>query len=210
MPRISAPTIDEHVARQEAAVVSAATRLFAERGFAGVTMSDIASEVGLARTSLYRYFPDKDHILVVWLRREIDSLVERSTKIARSRRASAARLQRWLSLQLDYLQDPEHQLFARIASTVGTLSPEVAAAIGEQHQRLYQTVEPIIEDALAESGQRSRDPVMVSRLVIGLLAAASQEISRGASLRAVRRELEQGAIAIVTGPVAPADRPPRG
>lgn len=206
MPRISAPTIHEHVARQEAAVVGAATRLFAERGFADVTMADIATEVGLARTSLYRYFPDKDHILVVWLRREIDLLVEHSTAIAGSRRPATVRLRRWVSLQLDYLLDPEHQLFTRIASTVGTLSPEVVAAIGEQHRRLYQTIEPIIGEALAASGQRSRDPVIVSRLVIGLLAAASQEAARGAALSSVRRELERGAVAIVRGPASP-DRP---
>ena len=207
MPRISAPTIHEHVARQEDAVISAATRLFAERGFADVTMADIATEVGLARTSLYRYFPDKDHILVVWLRREIDSLVEHSTAIARSRRPATARLRRWLSLQLDYLLDPEHQLFTRIASTVGTLSPEVVAAIGEQHRRLYETIEPIISEALAEAGQGSRDPVIVSRFVIGLLAAASQEAARGAALPSIRRELERGAVAFVRGPASP-DRSP--
>lgn len=209
MPRISAPTIDEHVARQEAAVVNAATRLFAERGFSAVTMSDIASDVGLARTSLYRYFPDKDHILVAWLRLEVDSLVAQSAAIARSRRAATTRLRQWLALQLDYLLDPDHQLFTRIASTVGTLGPEVVAAIGAEHQRLYATVEGIVGDALVASGQRSRDAALVSRLVIALLAAASGEASRGTSLRTVRRELERGAVAIVTAG-APSDRGPGG
>ena len=71
MPRISADTIAEHVARQEAAVLDAAVRLFVERGYREVGLADIAAEVGLARSSLYRYVPDKAHLLVQWYRREV-------------------------------------------------------------------------------------------------------------------------------------------
>lgn len=198
MPRITGPTIEAHVAQQEAAVVRAATRLFAERGFAATTMADIAAEVGLARTSLYRYFPDKDHILLAWLRREIGQLTERSAAIAAAGEPGAVRLRRWLRLQVDYVADPDHELFTRIAATMGTLSPEVLAAVGEQHRLLYGTVEPIVADALAEAGHPRRDPALVARLVIGLLAAATQEVSRGANRSAVQAELQRAATAVVS------------
>src|SRR5690606_10118161 len=75
VPRISAESVAAHVARQEAAVLDAAVRLFSERGYSEVTIGDIAAEVGLARNSLYRYFPDKDHILLAWFRRELPGQV---------------------------------------------------------------------------------------------------------------------------------------
>ena len=52
MPRIKADTIADHVAQQRAAVLDAAVRLFTERGYAEVSLGDVAAEVGLARNSL--------------------------------------------------------------------------------------------------------------------------------------------------------------
>ena len=59
MPKITGDSIAEHVAAQETAVIGATVALFAERGAVNVTMADIAGEVGLARTSVYRFFPTK-------------------------------------------------------------------------------------------------------------------------------------------------------
>ena len=40
-------------------ILSMAIRLFVERGLFATQMQDIAAEVGISRTSLYRYFRDK-------------------------------------------------------------------------------------------------------------------------------------------------------
>lgn len=199
MPRITGATIKEHVAKQEAAVIAAATRLFGERGFEQVTMTDIAEEVHLARTSLYRYFPDKDHILLAWLRREINGLIDRSDAIARSDAAAADRLRRWLDLQLDYVADPEHKLFSDIASGVGNLAPAVRAEIGERHRELYATVEVIVADMLREAGRR-HDAHLVAGFVLGLFRAAAGALGRGMDTDRVRRELQRAAAAVVDAP----------
>ena len=44
-------------------IFQVACRLFAQRGFDGVSMRDIALECGLSKATLYHYFPDKDSIL---------------------------------------------------------------------------------------------------------------------------------------------------
>ena len=41
-----------------------AARRFAEFGYAGVTLRAVAQELGCSRTTPYRYFKDKDHILL--------------------------------------------------------------------------------------------------------------------------------------------------
>jgi AcrR family transcriptional regulator len=194
VPRITGPDIATHVAQQEAAVVRAAVELFAERGFTAVTLSDIAAAVGLKRTSLYRYFPDKDHILLAWLRTEIGGLVDRSDAIAGSGAPAERRLLDWLHLQLDYVEEPEHQLFSSIAASIGNLSPEVSAAVGAEHRRLYATVDGIVADALAGSG---RDPAVVSTLVLGLLRAASDTVARGGDRGALDPELDRAALALL-------------
>lgn len=200
MPRITGPDIATHVARQEAAVVRAAVGLFAERGYAAVTLADIAAEVGLARTSLYRYFPDKDHILLAWLRTEIDGLVGRSEAIGGADRPAIERLTDWFHLQLDYMEDPEHQVFATIAATMGTLGPAVRAELTTQHQRLYATVEAIVADALAAhaGAPARRDPAVVAALVIGLFRAAGEALTRGGDRTVVGPELDRSAAALLS------------
>jgi|RhiMethySRZTD1v2_1073278.scaffolds.fasta_scaffold02655_18 AcrR family transcriptional regulator len=194
MPRITGPDIATHVAQQEAAVVRAAVDLFAERGFAAVTLADIAAAVGLKRTSLYRYFPDKDHILLAWLRTEIADLIDRSEAVAASGAPPEQRLVDWIHLQLDYLEEPEHQLFASIAASIGTLSPEVREAVVADHRRLYDTVDVIVAAGL---GGGTRDPAVVATLVIGLFRAASDAIARGGSRDVIGPELDRSAIALL-------------
>ncbi len=47
----------------EAQIYEQATRLFAERGFAGTSLQDIADAMGMTRPSLYYYVKNKDQLL---------------------------------------------------------------------------------------------------------------------------------------------------
>lgn len=47
----------------ESQIIEAATELFAERGFAGTSLQDIADATGLTRPALYHYFASKEDLL---------------------------------------------------------------------------------------------------------------------------------------------------
>ncbi len=46
-------------------ILEASLRLFAERGYAGTSIRDIAGAVGIQSATLYGHFPSKEHILAV-------------------------------------------------------------------------------------------------------------------------------------------------
>jgi AcrR family transcriptional regulator len=60
MARTRAPTFDQ----QRASILRAAARLFAERGFEGASMAELAQACGVSKPLLYHYYRDKQHILL--------------------------------------------------------------------------------------------------------------------------------------------------
>ena len=54
----------EQAAQTRAAVLEAATRLFAERGWAGTGMRDVAREAGVAVETVYANFRSKPELLI--------------------------------------------------------------------------------------------------------------------------------------------------
>jgi AcrR family transcriptional regulator len=199
MPRIAADTVAEHVAQQEAAVVDAAARLFGERGVARVSLADIAAEVGLKRNSLYRYFPDKGHLLAAWFRVELAPLQEQSVAIAESDEPASARLHRWLELQLDYLTAPEHQAMTDAFAESASLSEDVRADIGRGHHELYATLGTILEDGVAGAAPRSATVVVDTMLVAGALRSAAELVIAGSDRALVMARLDDLAHALLAG-----------
>lgn len=54
-----------------AAILDTTAVLVAEHGLTGVTMSQIAQEVGIGRATLYKYFPDVEAIVIAWHERQV-------------------------------------------------------------------------------------------------------------------------------------------
>lgn len=52
-------------------ILAAARRCYLERGIADTGMKEVALEAGVARSTLYRYFPSRDEVLVAVVMREM-------------------------------------------------------------------------------------------------------------------------------------------
>lgn len=66
------PTPKSEETRQR--ILSAALKLFHDRGFEAATMRDIADEAGVATGAAYYYFPSKDAIVMEFYRRSSDEM----------------------------------------------------------------------------------------------------------------------------------------
>lgn len=195
MPRISAETVAEHVERQEAAVFEAAIRLFLERGYAAVGLADIAVAVGLKRNSLYRYFPDKAHILLRWLRRELPEQVAESERLLGGDGDPVERIQAWATYQLDYARRPEHRLIAALPDLARDLDAETRAELADSHRGLLAPLDGVLAEAgIADPAERKA----AARLIGGLVLGAAGTESREREEAALRRRLHR-AIAALAG-----------
>src|SRR6201997_1675856 len=70
-------------------ILAAAERCIDRHGIRKTTMDDVACEVGLSRPSVYRYFADRDDLLIELITRHARALIDRARKsIARQSRLS--------------------------------------------------------------------------------------------------------------------------
>lgn len=75
---------DAKYSSQELQLIETARRLFTEKGFSETTMSDIASEAGIERSTLHYYFANKDVMFQAVFGMIVESLMPRLQEIMRS------------------------------------------------------------------------------------------------------------------------------
>lgn len=195
MPRISAPTIGAHVAIQEQRVFEEAVTLFIERGYGNVTFGDIAAAVGLARNSLYRYFPGKVDILTRWFHDELARRIERSEAVLSGDGAPAELIAAWIDDQLDYAALPQHQLLATIQSLEPELTPTFRAELTASHRTLLDPFRRVLADA-GVTDPAARDAMC--DLVSGLIFAASRHERAGGDPHLTRNLVRRGVAAFMS------------
>ncbi|MGI9309310.1 MAG: TetR/AcrR family transcriptional regulator [Gammaproteobacteria bacterium] len=108
MPRIEAASIDEHVRVQEERLIRAATQLFRDNGYTKTDMGSIARAIGLARSSLYRYYPNKDYVLLACIGHAMAPVLKELEALKASVPEPRARIAAWLDLQLDLATSDIH------------------------------------------------------------------------------------------------------
>lgn len=186
MPRIEAATIEEHVRMQNERVLEAASALFRKQGFHGTDMADIASAVGLARNSLYRYYPNKEHILVACVQRDMGPFLKRIEGLEQAHPEPRARIDAWIDMSIDIATSPAHATLELI-SEVQESSPELR----QQIMLLHQSPNAVLERAVATVlGRQRRDPALVTAMVAGMVQSGAGQAIRRASQVAVKRELK--------------------
>lgn len=70
MPKIIGSTLAEHREQVRTRLFVALARLMDSTGFDTLTMSDIAAEAGVGRTSVYNHFADKESLLIGYIEHE--------------------------------------------------------------------------------------------------------------------------------------------
>ncbi|MCC5579392.1 TetR/AcrR family transcriptional regulator [Microtetraspora sp. AC03309] len=172
MPRISAATVADHRANQHAALLDAARAVLAEQGVHALTPAAVGARVGLARSSVYRYFASTADILAQlvedafprWLVRLRDSLRDAGDGVTLDDRIRA-----YGTAALDFVSSPDHALIP--ASQAVGLPGECQKRVDEIHESM---IEPLRE-ALDEAGYDHAG--LRAHLAWGILGAGSRRLA---------------------------------
>lgn len=133
MPRIEAPTVAEHRARQHAALLDVAERLLRDGGWNALTFAALGSGAGLARSSVYEYFETRGDAAVAVCERAFARWQERIETAMAEAATPAEQVAAYVRAQLALVVAGEHRIGAQIARA--PLDPAARARIGAWHGR---------------------------------------------------------------------------
>ncbi|MBI5939303.1 MAG: TetR/AcrR family transcriptional regulator [Caulobacterales bacterium] len=190
MPRLLTET---DVADFRERLIAAAERLFGERGPDGVTMRQLAAELGVSPMTPYRYFKDKDAILAAVRASGFDrfaTAMEQATAgLTDPRQWSEATGRAYVRFALG---NPDaYRLMFDFAQPNETDYPELMEASARSRTMLIRHAR-----GLVEAGQARGDPEMIAHILWaalhgGLVLQMAGKLSKSIDPSALRREAFQ-------------------
>src|SRR5271156_821591 len=181
-------------------LLSAAERLFAERGFLAVRLEDIGAAAGVSGPAIYRHFPNKESLLVELLVGISTRLLDGARGVRSRQTDAAAALNGLIDFHLDFaLGEPD---LIRIQDRDLAYLPAAAERQVRRAQRQYVEVWVGVLREL-EPGLAETDARLMAHAVFGLLNStphslkpADGKAGRAARSRAVMRAMTVAALTV--------------
>ncbi|MBP8882212.1 MAG: TetR/AcrR family transcriptional regulator [Dermatophilaceae bacterium] len=176
MPRIDAPTVAEHNAMRRRQVVDAAALVLSEVGAAAFTPAAVAKQAGLARSSMYQYYPSTDALLGAAVAEMLERSRDRMIAAVAAADTPAERVTAYVREAIDDATSGH----ATIPDLSGMHMPEVCReGVRALHDELLAPLRAALQDAEVDN------PEMASVLVRGLVNAAVSAAKHGAPREAL-------------------------
>ena len=159
------PHVREKRQRRRAEILHSALRAFREQGYHATTLDDIAEHLGLRKTALYHYFPDKEAILYECHR---ESLAELDRLMGDARKRFHSATERLAHVICEHVRVMTETLEGSpLAFEVTALSPEHHNEVIAARDRYERGVRRIIESGVKSGEFRPVDSKIAVFAILG-------------------------------------------
>ena len=150
--------------RTRQAILDAALDLFAQKGFFGTSLRDVATAVGVRESALYNYFPSKDALFEALILADQHSKVERLTELAEERITDVRVFLEQLVIEaFRNFAEPRHQQLFRIMMSDGIrLARDGRINLFERLGDRRERMDGIMRRLIREGWLRAADPQMLA------------------------------------------------
>ena len=148
-PSRSRPTAPTGTDDARERILAAAERCIDRHGIRKTTMDDVACEVGLSRPSVYRYFADRDDLLIELIIRHARALLDRARKsISRQGGVADQIVESVLYIAEHGRRDP---LTRHVIDPDGTSLGKRMVALGTREMMRAEMWDPVLDAAVANN-----------------------------------------------------------
>lgn len=176
------PHVRKKRLRRKDEILHSALEAFRERGYHGTTLEEIAGRLGLQKTAIYHYFPEKEALLYECHRRSLDEL-ERVVSEARAlERLPSERLARIVREHVRVMTDTLEG--SPLAFEVQALSAEHEAEIVARRDAYEKAIREVIASGVKKGEFRPVDPKVAAFAILGAINWIAQWYQPDGSLQA--------------------------
>ena len=196
VPRIRAESIQEHKTLTRRDILEAGAGLFRAQGYSETSLGEIASHVGIGRTTLYEYFADKEGILVSLVQQELPGLMANLVADLPDDRSCRDRLGVLIERGLEFVSD-DSKLGSMLMRELPNISKEAQREVRQAHFGLADAVIRVCREGIDSGEFREMDPMVVGQLVYGLMMSASSGLMRSPEAKDERGKVSNTMLGIV-------------
>lgn len=137
------PQSPDYEQRREA-ILSAAARLYATKGFPGASVAELAKACGASKSLIYHYFPSKDDILYAVMVEHLDALTEAAESACASGSADARLRALTVAFMRLYASAQNHHKV--LVNELDNLPHERRAEVVAKQRRIIAAAEGVIAE----------------------------------------------------------------
>lgn len=153
--------------RTRRAILQAAEKLFAERGFASTRLEDVAEGVGIKRASLVYYFRNKSELYQSVLESVFAELLRRHEQALGAPGPIAERVERSVSVWVDYVVERPAVMSLMLREVADGKRSSAPMALGLHMAPVFAELIKTIEQAQQDGEMRPVDPMHFLMTVAG-------------------------------------------
>jgi TetR/AcrR family transcriptional regulator len=161
---VASPRVRAKRDRRRTEILHAALRAFRDRGYHATTLDDIAERLGVGKTALYHYFPDKEAILLACHQEslaELDRILRGARRHASATEQLAFLIREHVRVMTDTLEG------SPLAFEVPALSPERQRPIIAARDRYERALRRIIGEGISAGEFRGVEPKIAVFAILG-------------------------------------------
>jgi AcrR family transcriptional regulator len=175
-------------------VLRHARRLFMQRGYAGVSVGEVAAAVGVTKPTLYYHFGDKEGLYAEVLRdlmREVGGYVRAVVEADRPLR------ERFVELAYGYFLYADATMEPLLRDTSELIGPERAAQVWEAYEReMFAPMRRLVAEAMERGELRPGDADTFVRAFLGMLDGLTAPGGHAERTEAEHRRVAEALVAI--------------
>jgi AcrR family transcriptional regulator len=163
---LRSPHVREKRRRRREQILHAALRAFKEKGYHATTLEDIAEHLGVRKTALYHYFPDKEAILYACHQEslgELDRLIKEAKALGSAGERLAHVIREHVRVMTDTLEG------SPLAFEVTAFSPKRQREIIAARDRYERAVRRIIDQGIKEGEFRRVNSKVAVFAILGAI-----------------------------------------
>ena len=162
------PLTEEEIDRRRHEIFHSSVALILKQGFAGTSMQEIADAAGVGKSTLYDYFPTKDHVLLFVFEEELDVLQEQAQVLAARDIPVQEKLIKILEAQLEYLLNNKN-FFTELSMQVAQLGQAGQQRIMKKRYAYQDLLRAVLEQGVREGIFRPVNTRLATRTLLSIM-----------------------------------------